>query len=112
MVEIAAIASIGLGLALANYRAVARRYGWAMGHWHKATPLAPLVLGLFCFLIGLLFAASRGLAGDGLIIVVAGIVLAIAWIAALRGLAQVALIGAPIALVVLIVGWTLVRAPG
>ena len=111
MLFAAATVALGLGLALANYRIVAYRYDWPMGYWHKHTPAAPVVLGMFCFIIGLLYAASRGLDGEGLAIIAAGLLLAVVWIAGLRAFSQVSLLLAPVALLVLIVGWTLARAP-
>lgn len=100
-----AIGAFGWGLALATYRLFARRNGWPMGALHADLPVVPIAIGILALLAGLLFAAARGAAYGGLVIVICGIGLAVFWIGFLRVASQISLFLAPISAVLLVFGW-------
>lgn len=100
-----AIASFGWGLSLATYRLFARRNNWPMGALHADLPLIPIMLGLFAFLAGTLYAAARGVDLGGWIIVGCGILLALFWTGFLRVGSQISIFLAPVAAILLLVGW-------
>ena len=99
------IISFGLGLSLMTYRLFARRNKWPMGLLQQDYPAVPVLLGLFSILIGLAFAAARGMPTGGMIIVVSGLLLAVFWTGFLRVGSQISLFLAPLAAVVLLFGW-------
>ena len=100
-----AIGAFGWGLSLATYRLFARQNGWPMGALHWDLPAVPAILGAVALGLGLLFAAMRGTADGGGIIVLFGILLALFWTGFLRAGAQVSLVLAPLAALLLLVGW-------
>jgi len=100
-----AIGAFGWGLALATYRLFARRNSWPMGALHADLPVVPITIGIFALVAGLLFAAARGAAYGGLVIIICGIGLAVFWIGFLRVASQVSLFLAPAAAVLLMIGW-------
>ena len=100
-----AIGAFGWGLALATYRLFARRNNWPMGALHADLPVVPIAIGLFALAAGLMFAAARGAAYGGLVIVICGIGLAVFWIGFLRVASQISLFLAPAAAVLLMFGW-------
>jgi hypothetical protein len=67
--------------------------------------VVPIAIGILALLAGLMFAAARGAAYGGLVIVVCGIGLAVFWIGFLRVASQISLFLAPISAVLLVFGW-------
>lgn len=100
-----AIAAVGWGLSLATYRMFARHNSWPMGALHADLPAIPILIGIFSFLAGLLFAAARGEDAGGIIIVGCGILLALFWTGFLRVGSQTSLFLAPIVTALLLFGW-------
>lgn len=100
-----AIAAFGWGLSLLTYRLFARKNKWPMGALQSDLPAVPILLGLFALTAGMLFAAARGADYGGWIIVVGGLLLAVFWTGFLRVGSQIALFLAPIAGVLLLIGW-------
>jgi len=70
-----AAAAIGLGLSLATYRIFAVQNEWPMGELHADKPLVPILIGVFCLIIGFLFAAARGPEFGGWWIILAGVLI-------------------------------------
>lgn len=100
-----AVGALGWGLSLATYSFVARRQDWPMGALQIDFPAVPAVIGLVAVIIALTFALDRGVESGGWVIVIFGILLAIFWTGFLRVGSQIALLLAPIAMVLLVVGW-------
>ncbi|MCB1527708.1 MAG: hypothetical protein KDJ45_08410 [Hyphomicrobiaceae bacterium] len=100
-----AIGAFGWGLSLTTYRLFARKYDWPMGSLHADLPAIPILVGLFALVMGLLFAAARGVDYGGWIIVVGGLLLAIFWTGFLRVGSQISLVLAPLAATLLLMGW-------
>ncbi|MGQ0672280.1 MAG: hypothetical protein ACT4N2_05295 [Hyphomicrobium sp.] len=100
-----AIAAFGWGLSLATYRFFAQQYGWPMGVMQADLPQVPAILGIVALLVGLLFAAMRGTADGGAVIVVFGLMLAMFWTGFLRVGAQTSLLLAPVAAILLLLGF-------
>ncbi|MEM1372691.1 MAG: hypothetical protein AAGG72_10810 [Pseudomonadota bacterium] len=99
-----AVAAFGWGLSLTTYRLFAKRNHWPMGALHADLPLIPIMLGLFAFMAGLLFAAARADSG-GYVIVGCGLLLALFWTGFLRVGSQISIFLAPAAGILLLVGW-------
>ncbi len=100
-----AVGAIGWGLSLATYRLIARRNGWPLGAVQAAAPTVPVAISLLSLSIGLAFAASRGAAHGGLVILLFGAALGVFWSGFLRVGAQSALLLAPLAAAVLLIAW-------
>jgi hypothetical protein len=100
-----AAAALGWGLSLAVYGLVARILRWPMGALHVDFPALPVLIGLLALAFSLTFAAERGPASGGWVIVVFGALLAIFWIGFLRVGSQTSLLLAPLATVLLVIGW-------
>lgn len=100
-----AIAAFGWGLSLLTYRYFAMQYGWPMGWLQWELPQVPAILGIVSVLAGLLFAAARGTADGGGVIVLFGLMLALFWTGFLRVAAQTSLILAPVSAVFLLVAF-------
>jgi len=100
-----AVGAFGWGLSLATYRMFARRFSWPMGALQADLPAIPILLGLVSLMSGLLFAASRGVDGGGLVIVGCGFLLAMFWLGFLRVGSQISLFLAPFVTVLLLIGW-------
>lgn len=100
-----AIAAFGWGLSLCTYRIFARQNGWPMGSLHADLPAVPAIVGLFALFVALMFAAARGAAEGGWVIVLFGGLLAVFWTGFLRVGSQISLILAPVAAVLLLLGW-------
>ena len=96
--------AFGFGLSLATYRLFAMRNRWPMGAFHADLPAIPIMIGLVCVVVGVLFAAARGDTGGWLII---GLGFAIAFLCTgiFRVGSQVTLFLAPLATGLLLVGW-------
>ncbi len=105
-----AFVAFGWGFALATYRLFARRYRWPMGELQSDTPLVPILLGVFAMVIAALFAAARSDFG-GWWIIAAGLLWAFFWIGFMRVGSQVALFLAPLATLLLVLGWIGIRTP-
>jgi hypothetical protein len=100
-----AVGALGWGLSLATYSFVARRQEWPMGALQIDFPAVPAVIGLVAVVIALTFALDRGPDSGGWVIVIFGVLLAIFWTGFLRVGSQVSLLLAPVAMVLLLVGW-------
>jgi len=100
-----AVASLGWGLSLATYRLFARSRGWPMGALQADLPFIPVLIGLVGLFSALLFATARGADDGGWVIIVLGLLFATIWTGFLRVGSQVALILAPVATFLLLLGW-------
>lgn len=100
-----AVGAFGWGLSLATYPLFARRNDWPMGALQADLPAVSVLLGTFCLLAGLLFAAARGPELGGWVILLFGLLLAVFWTGFLRVGSQVSLFLAPLATALLLVGW-------
>lgn len=100
-----AIAAFGWGLSLATYRLFAQSRGWPMGTLQADVPFIPVLIGLAGLFAGLVFATARGADDGGWVIIALGILLATLWTGVLRVAAQLALILAPVATFLLLLGW-------
>jgi hypothetical protein len=100
-----AIGALGWGASLATYRVLATRCGWPMGTLQSEQPALPILIGVISLGAGIAFAAARGGMHGGWIILVFGLALGIFWSGFLRVGAQTALLLAPLAAAVLVLGW-------
>lgn len=100
-----AVATLGWGLSLATYRLFALHHQWPMGALQIDFPVIPALLGIIAVAVALLFAGLRGVEAGGWVIVLFGILLSVFWTGFLRVGSQISLFLAPIAAVLLIVGW-------
>jgi hypothetical protein len=100
-----AIGALGWGASLATYRALATRNGWPMGVVQTEHPMVVAGIGLLSLLTGIAFAAARGGMHGGWVILVFGLAFGVFWSGFLRVGAQTALLLAPVATVILVVGW-------
>lgn len=107
-----ASAAFGWGLSLATYRLFAIRNGWPMGEVQSDAPVIAVLLGLFAIIAAFLFAAARGTDYGGWAILVMGLLLALFWTGFLRVASQLSLFLAPIAAILLLLGWAHVTFPG
>jgi hypothetical protein len=107
-----ASAALGWGLSLATYRMFAARNGWSMGEVQADATWIAVLLGLFAVIASALFAAARGADYGGWAILVAGLAIALVWTGFLRVASQISLFLAPVAAVLLLLGWAQVRYPG
>ena len=107
-----ASAAFGWGLSLATYRLFAIRNGWPMGEVQSDTPVIAVLLGLFAIIAAFLFAAARGTDYGGWAILVMGLLLALFWTGFLRVASQLSLFLAPVAAILLLLGWAHVTFPG
>lgn len=108
---ILATAACGFGLSLATYRIFAVQNGWPMGELHRDKPLIPILLGVFALIIGFLFAAARGPDFGGWWIIIAGLLLSVFWTGFMRVAGQISLFLAPLATILLLLGWIGIRPP-
>jgi len=100
-----AIVALGWGLSLATYRLFARSRGWPMGTLQADAPFIPVLIGLAGLFAGLIFATARGADDGGWIIIAFGLLFALLWTGFLRVASQLALLLAPIATFLLLLGW-------
>jgi hypothetical protein len=100
-----AIGALGWGASLATYRALAMRNGWPMGTLQSEQPALPILIGVISLGAGIAFAAARGGMHGGWVILVFGLALGVFWSGFLRVGAQTALLLAPLAAAVLVLGW-------
>jgi hypothetical protein len=100
-----AVGALGWGLSLATYSFVARRQQWPMGALQIDFPAVPVVIGVVATVVAVIFAFDRGTEAGGLVILAFGILLAIFWTGFLRVGSQIALLLAPVATTLLLVGW-------
>lgn len=107
-----ASAAFGWGLSLATYRLFAIRNGWPMGEVQSDAPVIAVLLGLFAVVAAFLFAAARGAEYGGWAILLMGLLLALFWTGFLRVASQLSLFLAPIAAILLLLGWAHVTFPG
>jgi hypothetical protein len=100
-----AIGALGWGASLATYRALAARTGWPMGTLQAQQPAIAITLGVISLGLGIVFAAARGGMHGGWVILVFGLALGVFWSGFLRVGAQSALLLAPLAAGLLLIGW-------
>ena len=98
-----AAAAFAWGLSLATYRWVAIQNAWPMGAWQAERPALPRTIGLAAAFVAMLVAASLGGAALPMLILL-GLIGAAAWTVLLKVGAQSALLLAPAALVLVLVG--------
>ncbi len=103
-----AVLAFGWGLSLATYRLFAKHHGWPMGSWQIDRPGVTILLGLLAMGVAACFAAARGFGGHVLsaaAIPVFGVAWAVFWTGFLRVGAQIALLVAPAAALLLVLRW-------
>ena len=100
-----AIGALGWGASLATYRALAARNGWPMGTLQAQQPAVAVALGVISLGLGIVFAAARGGMQGGWVILLFGLALGVFWTGFLRVGAQTSLLLAPLAAVLLLIGW-------
>lgn len=106
-----ATAAFGWGFSLTTYRWFATHNDWPMGEWQSHRPGLPIAIGLFAIFIAMLFALARG--GPTIVVVpLCGVITALLWTGLTKVGAQAALLLAPIAVLGLIVAWTVAATMG
>jgi len=100
-----AIGALGWGVSLATYRMLAQRNAWPMGELQAQRPAIPLLIGLLSLGAGVIFAAALGTMHGGWVIIVFGLAFGLFWSGFLRVGAQTALLLAPVAAGLLLIGW-------
>ncbi len=102
-----ATAAFGWGLSLATYRAVANRNGWPLGDSQANHPLFVTLVGIVTLIISFLYATygHSGPITTGWIIIGLGLLFALFWTGFLRVASQTALLLAPLAAFLLVLGW-------
>lgn len=100
-----AVAALGWGLSLATYRVFAVRQSWPMGALQIDLPALPVLIGAASAIAAIAFAMTRGADAGGGVILLFGILLAVFWTGFLRVGSQISLFLAPIAAVLLALGW-------
>jgi hypothetical protein len=102
-----ATAAFGWGLSLATYRMVANRNGWPLGDPQANHPLFVMLIGIVTLLIAFLYATHghNGPVTTGWIILGLGLLFALFWTGFLRVASQTALLLAPLAAFLLVLGW-------
>ncbi len=103
LVFVLAIAAFAWGLSLASYRWIALQNAWPMGAWQAERPLLPQLIGLGAIAVALLSAFVLGGATVFLLLLL-GLIGAFVWTALLKVAAQSALLLAPGAAALLIIG--------
>jgi hypothetical protein len=98
-----AIAAFSWGLSLAAYRWVALQNAWPMGTWQAERPLLPQLIGLGAIAVALLSAFALGGATVFLLLLL-GVIGAFVWMVLMKVSAQSALLLAPGAAALLIIG--------
>lgn len=98
-----AVAGFAWGFSLVAYRWIAIQNAWPMGLWQAERPVLPRLIGLGAVVLALVSAVALG--GGGLLLVVAlGLAGAFLWILLLRVGAQSALLLAPAASALTLLG--------
>jgi hypothetical protein len=102
-----ATAAFGWGLSLATYRAVASRNGWPLGDPQANHPMFVTLIGIVTLVIAFLYATygHSGPVTTGWIIIGLGLLFALFWTGFLRVASQTALLLAPLAAFLLVLGW-------
>jgi hypothetical protein len=102
-----ATAAFGWGLSLATYRMVASRNGWPLGDPQANHPLFVALVGVVTLIIAFLYATHghNGPVTTGWIILGLGLLFALFWTGFLRVASQTALLLAPLAAFLLVLGW-------
>lgn len=108
VIFVLAVAALAWGLSLAAYRWIALRNAWPMGVWQAERPVLPGLIGLAAAAVALVSAAPLG-SGVLLVVFLLGLVGAFLWIILLKVGAQSALLLAPMAVALTLLGW-LIRA--
>jgi hypothetical protein len=102
-----ATAAFGWGLSLATYRMVANRNGWPLGDPQANHPLFVMLIGIVTLIIAFLYATHghNGPVTTGWIILGLGLLFSLFWTGFLRVASQTALLLAPLAAFLLVLGW-------
>lgn len=100
-----AIGAVGWGLSLASYRFFAVRNNWPMGVLHADLPIVPFIIGVLAIAAAAIYAFDRGLTTGGGIVILFGLLLWLFWTGFLRVGSQISLFLAPLAAVLLLLGW-------
>jgi hypothetical protein len=102
-----ATAAFGWGLSLATYRMVASRNGWPLGDTQANHPLFVVLVGIVTLVIAFLYATHghNGPITVGWTILGLGLLFALFWTGFLRVASQTALLLAPLAAFLLVLGW-------
>lgn len=101
-----AVAAFAWGLSLAAYRWIATQSAWPMGIWQAERPVLPRLIGLGAIAVALASGAALG-GGALLMVLLLGLVGAFLWTLLLKVGAQSALLLAPVAVVLMLLGWLL-----
>lgn len=101
---VVATLAFAFGLNVATYRWFARHNGWPMGEWQAHRPGLAIAVGVLSMVVAMLFALARGDA-TVLILPLLGGLSALAWTAIARVGSQLALILAPLCVLLLIILW-------
>jgi hypothetical protein len=99
-----ATAAFAWGGALVTYRWFAMSNTWPMGIWHAEQPWLPRAIGLGAILVAMVFALARG-NGAVLVLPLLGLLIAFCWTGILKVGAQSALLLAPAAAILVLIGW-------
>lgn len=101
-----AVAAFAWGLSLTAYRWIASQSAWPMGVWHAERPALPRLIGLGAVAAALVSGAALG-GGALLMVILLGLVGALVWVRLLKVGAQSALLLAPAAAALTLLGWLL-----
>lgn len=99
-----ATAAFAWGLSLATYRWFAMNNTWPMGAWQSEQPWLPRAVGLGAVLVAIAFALARG-NGTAVVLPLLGLLCAFCWTGILKVGAQSALLLAPAAAILVLIGW-------
>lgn len=106
MMFMLAVAACAWGLSLAGYRWIALQSAWPMGTWQAERPLLPRLIGSGAVVLALVSGAALG-GGALAMVLLLGLVGALIWTMLLKVGAQSALLLAPTAAALLLLGWLL-----
>jgi hypothetical protein len=101
-----AVAAFAWGLALSVYRWIAFQNAWPMGAWQAERPLVSRLIGLVVVAIALGSGAALGGASLAMVVLF-GLTGTLLWLLLLRVGAQSALLFAPAAAALMLLGWVI-----
>lgn len=101
-----AVAGVAWGLSLVAYRWIAIQNAWPMGLWQAERPILPRLIGIGAIAMALASGMALGV-GALLVVLLLGLFGALLWTLLLKVGAQSALLLAPAAVVLMLLGWLL-----